>query len=124
MSMPIFFVHIFLVTCRISNEKMNSSTIVIDYDIGRRMKALAGLFLAFSLNSFGQTKMDVEKTLNHMRDAGIFSPQQIEAARKQLQGMSASDFKSLQKAAQEKANDPAIQKKAQEILNQRNPASH
>lgn len=74
----------------------------------------------FSSLSFTQslTKQDIEKSLDHMRKSGMFTPQQIAAAERQLLGMSDAQLNAIVQKGIAEANDPEIQKQAQKVAEQ------
>ena len=51
-----------------------------------------------------------------MKEQGIFTDAQLETARAKLNSMSDDDLKEMTTKAQKAAQDPAYQKKAQEII--------
>ena len=51
-----------------------------------------------------------------MKSQGVFTDQELEAARAKLNAMSDSEFKTLSSSAQKASQDPVYLKKAQEIF--------
>ena len=71
--------------------------------------------LCFSGHVLSQSQQEVSDALDKMKSSGMFTAAQIEAAKKQLMGMDKAKYNSLLNSAKEKANDPAVQKKALEV---------
>lgn len=76
---------------------------------------LISFLLCFSGLSIGQSQEEVSKALDKMKSSGMFTGDQIEAARKQLMGMDSKRYNALLNAAKKKSQDPEIQKKAMEV---------
>ncbi len=70
--------------------------------------------LVISSVGFTQSKVDVVKVLDNMKKTGMFTAEQIEAAREQLLKMDDKKYNDLLNKAKAKAKDPAMQKKAME----------
>ncbi len=68
-----------------------------------------------SVSLFAQTKADLNKMLEQMKSQGVFTEEQIDAARAQLQNMNQQDMDKLIEAGKAQMNNPEIQKKLKEV---------
>lgn len=75
-------------------------------------------FLLFSMSSFALDKATIKASLDQMRKSGMFTQAQIDAAEKQLSGMSEEDLSKLKEKGEAAAKDPAVRAKAEKIINQ------
>lgn len=73
------------------------------------------LSLMLSSVAFGQSKAEMAQMLKQFKANGMFSAEQLKAAEAQLNKMSDSDLNALKAKAAQKMNDPAVQKKLQEM---------
>jgi hypothetical protein len=73
------------------------------------------LISLFSVSLFAQTKADLNRMLGQLKAQGVFTEEQIEAARAQLQSMDQKDMDKLIQAGKAQMNNPEIQKKLKEI---------
>ena len=71
--------------------------------------------LAFSISAFSQSKAEVSKLLDKMKKNGTFSAEQVEAAKKQLNEISAEDMNKIIKASKKSLSDPKVQEKLKSI---------
>ena len=76
------------------------------------------LSLFLSLNSFSISDSDLKNSFEAMEKSGLFSEEQITAAKKKLESMTPEEREALIQKGKEKLSDPAFQKKAQELLEQ------
>ena len=74
------------------------------------------LSFSVSMSVFALSKEEVKKSLEQMREAGMFTEEQIKAAEKELMGMSQDDLDAIEKKGIEHAKDPKIQAQAQKIM--------
>ena len=76
--------------------------------------------LYLSSFTFSQSQQDVAATLEQMKATGMFSEEQINAAKAELMKMDKKDFDSMVVKAREKSQDPAMKKKAMELIQKGN----
>ena len=76
--------------------------------------------LSLSSFTFSQSQQDVAATLEQMKATGMFSEEQINAAKAELMKMDKKDFDSMVVKAREKSQDPAMKKKAMELIQKGN----
>lgn len=88
------------------------------------MKILKSIFyisiLSLSSLGFSQSQEDVAATLEQMKATGMFSEEQVNAAKAELMKMDKKDFDSMVVRAKEKSQDPELKKKAMEIIKKGN----
>ena len=77
---------------------------------------ISALALSFSFTCLAFDKSQIDSTLQQMKSTGMFSPEQIEAARRQLAGMSDQEVNKLIENGKAKAKDPAVREKAKRII--------
>jgi hypothetical protein len=83
---------------------------------GVKMKVLLlSCLLSLSGGVMAQSQAEVSSALDKMKESGMFTPAQIELAKKQLLGMDKDKYNSLLENAKKKANDPEVKKKAMEV---------
>jgi hypothetical protein len=75
------------------------------------------LISLLSVSLFAQTKADLNKMLGQLKAQGVFTEEQIEAAKIQLQSMDQKDMDKLIQAGKAQMNNPEIQKKLKELKN-------
>lgn len=83
--------------------------------------------LSISSFTFSQSQQDVAATLEQMKATGMFSEEQINAAKAELMKMDKKDFDFMVTRAKEKSQDPEMKKKAMELIksgNLRLPSSN
>ena len=76
-------------------------------------------FIVLSLNLFASDDLkmsDINRALDQMKASGMFTPEQIEAARAQMNSLSKDELNELKKKAMSSTNDPKIQQQAQELV--------
>ena len=76
--------------------------------------------LYLSSFTFSQSQQDVAATLEQMKATGMFSEEQINAAKAELMKMDKKDFDSMVVKAREQSQDPAMKKKAMELIQKGN----
>jgi hypothetical protein len=77
---------------------------------------ISALALSFSFTCLAFDKSQIDSTLQQMKSTGMFSPEQIEAARRQLAGMSDQEVNKLIEDGKAKAQDPDVRNKASVII--------
>lgn len=82
------------------------------------MKLLALICLLFSFSSFAQSKEDINNMLDQMNKMGAFTPEQLAEAKKRLNNLSDKEVEAMAAQARKSAQDPMVQKRAQEIVDQ------
>jgi hypothetical protein len=73
------------------------------------------LISLFSVSLFAQSKADLNRMLGQLKAQGIFTEEQIEAAKVQLQSMDQKDMDKLIQAGKAQMNNPEIKKKLKEL---------
>jgi hypothetical protein len=73
------------------------------------------LISLFSVSLFAQSKADLNRMLGQLKAQGVFTEEQIEAAREQLQKMDQEDMDKLIEAGKAQMNDPEVQEKLKEL---------
>lgn len=74
--------------------------------------------LVLSMSVYALDKTTVKASLDQMRKSGMFTKEQIDAAEKQLMGMSEEDLRKLKAAGEKAAQDPKVRAKAQKLVDQ------
>lgn len=77
---------------------------------------IAALFLFISSFAMAQSREDILKTMDQMKASGMFTDEQLEAAKERMKNMKDEEFNEMMKQANEKTQDPKIRQKAQEIV--------
>lgn len=78
------------------------------------MRILLSFFLLTSLAS-AQSKKDISGMLDHLKEKGVFSEEQVQAAQEQLSEMNDQDIQKLIQDASKKMNDPKVQEKLRQL---------
>ncbi len=76
--------------------------------------------LGFSESTAENTKMKAQivQFIEQLKKSGKYSPEQLELAKKQLEGMDDADFANLVNVAKEKSQDPKMRAEAMKVLGQ------
>ena len=84
----------------------------------KKLLITAALILVTSTFAFAEkmAKADIDKSLSQMEQTGMFTKEQIAAARVQLESMDKEQMKALYEKGKAKANDPKVQAQARELL--------
>lgn len=69
---------------------------------------LAGLILN-TPSAWSQSKQEINSMLEQFKASGLFTPEQIAQAQKELEGMNEKEVEQLKGKALERAQDPDIQ---------------
>jgi len=64
------------------------------------------------------TKQEIKLSLEQMKQTGMFTPEQIAAAEKQLMGLSQAELDDLEKKGLEGTNDPKMKEQAEKIASE------
>ena len=81
------------------------------------MKKLLLLLTLFCTQiAFGVSDAEINKSLDQMEKSGMFTKEQLKAARDKLNSMSAQEKQAMVEEGKKKLNDPEIQRKAKEML--------
>ncbi len=83
----------------------------------KKLLIFAGLILLTSTFAIAEkmSKAEVDSSLAKMEQTGMFTKEQIAAARVQLESMDKDEMKALYAKGKAKANDPEVQAKAREL---------
>jgi len=85
-----------------------------------KLKIIISCFFIFlSLNIFANDDLkmsDINRALDQMKASGMFTPEQIEAARAQMNSLSKDELNELKKKAMSSTNDPKIRKEAEKLV--------
>lgn len=76
---------------------------------------IAVILLCLSLGAMAITKEEISKALDAMVASGQFSPQQIEAAKKELNSMSQREINEIERKAKVLKDNPNIRRKAESL---------
>ena len=76
---------------------------------------IALLLLSLSLGAMAITKDEISKALDAMIESGQFSKEQIEAAKRELNGMSQREINEIERKAHALKDDPKIRRKAESL---------
>ena len=73
------------------------------------------LMILFTPSAFSQTREDIAMALEQMQKSGMFTPEQIKKAKRELAGWDDSKVAETIKKAKKTSQDPAVRQKALEI---------
>jgi hypothetical protein len=73
------------------------------------------LILVSSPLAWSQSKKEINSMLEQFKSSGLFTPEQIAQAQKELEGMDDKEVEQLKGKALERAQDPDIQQHLQKL---------
>ena len=97
---------------QIKNDKNKSKTQFSNETLGELKELLSAT--AVLLDNI-ISKEEIKMALDSMIESGQFSKEQIEAAKKQLNGMSQQELNAIEKKAMKMKDDPNIRRKAESL---------